>query len=130
VYQVLPPSGTGTEMKSAGKTILVVDDDPGVLEYASNVLEECGYAVLAARDGATALIMLRDNAPIDLLFTDIVMPGLDGIEVARRASEESPGLKVLFTSGYVADAAPAGRLLKKPYRPRQLAGEVAEMLGE
>jgi two-component system, cell cycle response regulator CpdR len=117
-------------MKSAGKTILIVDDDPGVLEYASNVLEECGYAVLAAPDGATALIMLRNHAPIDLLFTDIVMPGLDGVEVARRASEESPGLKVLFTSGYVADVIPAGRLLKKPYRPRQLAGEIAEILGE
>jgi CheY-like chemotaxis protein len=117
-------------MKPAGKTILIVDDDPGVLEYASNVLEECGYAVLAASDGATALIMLRDHAPIDLLFTDIVMPGLDGVEVARRASEESPGLKVLFTSGYAADVIPAGRLLKKPYRPRQLAGEIAEILGE
>lgn len=117
-------------MKSAGKTILVVDDDAGVLEYARNVLEESGYAVLAASDGATALIMLRNHAPIDLLFTDVVMPGLDGVEVARLASEESPGLKVLFTSGYVADVIPAGRLLKKPYRPLQLAGEIAEILGE
>ena len=115
---------------SARKTILVVDDDPGVLEYASNVLEDCGYAVLAASDGATALVLLRDHAAIDLLFTDIVMPGLDGIEVARRARQASPGLKVLFTSGYAADAVPAGRLLKKPYRPQQLAREIADMLGE
>jgi CheY-like chemotaxis protein len=104
-------------MTSARKIILVVDDDPGVLDYASNVLEECGYTVLTAPDGATALVLLRDHPQVDLLFTDVVMPGLDGVEVARRARQESPGLKVLFTSGYAADVVPAGRLLKKPYRP-------------
>src|SRR6185437_8140392 len=117
-------------MSQAAKTILVVDDDPLVLDYASNVLEDCGYQVLTAADGAAALTLLCDNAAIDLLFTDVVMPGLDGIEVARRACEESPGLKVLFTSGYAAAAIPAGRMLKKPYRPRQLAGQIAEMLAE
>lgn len=117
-------------MSQRAKTILVVDDDPLVLDYACNVLEDCGYQVLTAADGAAALTLLRDNAAIDLLFTDVVMPGLDGIEVARRACEESPGLKVLFTSGYAAAAIPAGRLLKKPYRPRQLAGQIAEMLAE
>jgi CheY-like chemotaxis protein len=117
-------------MNSARKTILVVDDDPGVLDYASNVLKECGYTVLTAADGATALVLLRNHPQVDLLFTDIVMPGLDGIEVARRACQESPGLKVLFTSGYAADAIPAGRLLKKPYRPQQLAGEIAAIVCE
>lgn len=117
-------------MNAAGKTILVVDDDPLVLDYASNVLEDSGYQVLAAPDGPAALVLLRDHAQVDLLFTDVVMPGLDGVELARRAVRERPGLKVLFTSGYAADAIPAGRLLKKPYRPVQLAGEVAEMLGE
>ena len=114
---------------AAAKTILVVDDDPLVLDYARNVLEDSGYTVLAAPGGAAALVLLRDNALIDLLFTDVVMPGLDGVELARRAILERPSLKVLFTSGYAADQIPAGRLLKKPYRPGQLAGEVAEMLG-
>jgi CheY-like chemotaxis protein len=118
------------EANSARKTILVVDDDTGVLAYATNVLEDCGYFVLAAPNGPRALALLRDHARIDLLFTDVVMPGLDGVEVARRAREESPGLKVLFTSGYAADAVPAGRLLKKPYRPEQLAGEIAAILDE
>ena len=118
------------EMDSAHKTILVVDDDPGVLDYASNVLEGCGYTVLTAPDGASALVLLRNHVQIDLLFTDVVMPGLDGVEVARRACQECPDLKVLFTTGYAADVIPAGRLLKKPYRPQQLAGEVAAMLGE
>ena len=70
-------------------------------------------------------MLLRDNALIDLLFTDVVMPGFDGVELARRAILERPSLKVLFTSGYAADQIPAGRLLKKPYRP----GQLAEMLG-
>jgi CheY-like chemotaxis protein len=116
------------ETNSSRKTILVVDDDPGVLDYASNVLEECGYAVLTAAEGTAALLLLRDHPRIDLLFTDIVMPGLDGAEVARRACQQKPGLKVLFTSGYPADVVPAGRLLKKPYRPQQLAQEVAALL--
>jgi two-component system, cell cycle response regulator CpdR len=116
-------------MDAGHKTILVVDDDPLVLDYAINVLEDCGYKVLAAPDGAAALIILRSQS-IDLLFTDIVMPGLDGVEVARRACQEVPGLKVLFTTGYAAGMILSGRLLKKPYRPYQLVGEVAEMLGD
>jgi len=118
------------EANSSRKTILVVDDDPGVLDYASNVLEDCGYAVVTAADGATALLMLQDHPQIDLLFTDIVMPGLDGAEVAQRACQQKPELKVLFTSGYAADVVPAGPLLKKPYRPQQLAQEVAALLAD
>jgi CheY-like chemotaxis protein len=96
---------------SAQSTILVVDDDPAILEYAGGVL-----------------VMLRNNEPIDLLFTDLVMPGSDGIELARRAGEQVPGLKVLFTTGYSTDPAPGGTLLKKPYRPHQLAGAIAAAL--
>ena len=68
------------------------------------------------------------NDRIDLLFTDLVMPGVDGVELARRAGQEVPGLKVLFTTGYSTDPTPEGRLLKKPYRPRQLAGAIAAAL--
>jgi CheY-like chemotaxis protein len=118
------------EISSAPKTILVVDDDPDVRDYASQVLEDCGYSVLKAPDGATALLMLRSRIPIDVLFTDIVMPGLDGLEVARRAVQQVPGLKVLFASGYAGGRAPVSPLLKKPYRAHQLAGEIAAMLSE
>jgi len=116
------------ESDSARSTILVVDDDPAILEYAGGVLEECGYAVLTAPNAACALVMLRNNDRIDLLFTDLVMPGFDGVELARRAGEEVPGLKVLFTTGYSSDPTPIGRLLKKPYRPQQLAGAIAAAL--
>ena len=118
----------GMESDSARSTILIVDDDPAILEYAGGVLEEYGYAVLAASNAASALVMLRNSDRIDLLFTDLVMPGFDGIELARRAGEEIPGLKVLFTTGYSTDPAPNGRLLKKPYRPQQLAGAIAAAL--
>lgn len=113
---------------STRSTILVVDDDPAILEYAGGVLEEHGYAVLTAPNAASALVMLRNSDRIDLLFTDLVMPGFDGIELARRAGEEVPGLKVLFTTGYSTDPAPLGHLLRKPYRPRQLAVAIAAAL--
>ena len=109
-------------------TILVVDDDPLVRDYAEAVLADAGYAVLTAADGAAALRLLRDGSGVDLLFTDVVMPGLDGFEVARQARDASPGLKVLFTSGYAAELNRADRLLKKPYRPHQLAEQVAAAL--
>jgi CheY-like chemotaxis protein len=115
-------------MEHDRSTILVVDDDPAILEYAGEVLEECGYAVLTALNAATALVMLRNSERIDLLFTDLVMPGSDGIELARQAGEEVSGLKVLFTTGYSTGAAPGGCLLKKPYRPHQLVGAVAAAL--
>jgi CheY-like chemotaxis protein len=108
--------------------ILVVDDDPLVRDYAETVLVDAGYDVLTAADGAAALGLMRGMAGIDLLFTDIVMPGLDGFEVARQARDVSPGLKVLFTSGYASDLSRANRLLKKPYRPQQLADEIAAAL--
>ena len=116
------------ESDSARSTILIVDDDPAILEYAGGVLEEYGYAVLTALNAASALVVLRGNDQIDLLFTDLVMPGSDGIELARQAGEAVPGLKVLFTTGYSSDPTPIGRLLKKPYRPQQLAGAIAAAL--
>ena len=109
-------------------TILVVDDDPLVRDYAETVLADAGYAVLTAADGAAALGLVRGPHGIDLLFTDIVMPGIDGFEVAQQARDAKPGLKILFTSGYANDLRRADRLLKKPYRPQQLADEVAALL--
>jgi len=109
-------------------TILVVEDDPDVREYASSLLEQLGYRVIGAADGEAALDRLERDAAIDLLFTDVVMPGLNGFEVARIAQSVRPGLPVLFTSGYATDLTPAGRLLQKPYRPKQLADEIAALL--
>ena len=109
-------------------TILVVDDEPAILEYAAEVLEECGYSVLKTADGANALVLLRSNRQIDLLFTDMVMPEVDDIELVRRAHAELPNLKVLFTSGYSARGLPKDPMLRKPYGPRQLEGAIAALL--
>jgi CheY-like chemotaxis protein len=116
------------ESSSARGTILVVDDEPAILEYAAEVLEGCGYSVLKTADGAHALVLLRSNRHIDLLFTDLVMPEIDGIELVRRARAELPELKVLFTSGYSARELPTDPMLRKPYGPRQLAGAIAALL--
>jgi CheY-like chemotaxis protein len=119
----LPQEGSRTL-----KTILVVDDDPDVLDYAISVLEEFGYRVLAASDGAGALSLLRSDGRVDLLFTDVVMPGLNGFEVAARAVAAAPNIKVLFASGYATDLTQAAHILHKPYRPQQLTQEITALL--
>jgi CheY-like chemotaxis protein len=117
-----------TESGAKTKRILVVDDDPDVREFAVWALEEAGYDVVPAADGEAALRIIESDEAVDLLFTDVVMPGLNGFEVARLARQRRPGLEVLFASGYATDLTPAGRLLKKPYRPGHLAREVAQLL--
>lgn len=107
--------------------VLIVDDDPDVREYAVAVLEEEGFEVVTAADGATALRLLERDREISLLFTDVVMPGLNGFETARLARQYRPDVDVLFASGYATDLTPAGRLLKKPYRPQQLVREVTSL---
>jgi PAS domain S-box-containing protein len=116
--------------------ILVVDDDDGVRDVALLQLKSLGYTVLTASNGPDALELLRRTPDIDLLFTDVVMPGgLNGREVAEQARKIIPRLKVLFTSGYfegalVRDGAleSSVRLLVKPYRKNELAETMAEVL--
>jgi CheY-like chemotaxis protein len=84
-----------------GGTILAVDDDPDVLEVATAAIESFGYTVHAAADGQSALEVLKRDIPIDLLFTDVVMPlGLSGVALAREACQLRPELRVLLASGY------------------------------
>jgi CheY-like chemotaxis protein len=114
--------------------ILVVEDDADVREFAVRVLRERGYRVLEAANGGIALVLLQQDLPIDLLFTDIVMPGEpDGIRLAEKARALRPDLPVLFTTGFVGaerlgGSVSAGRLIGKPYRPRQLEETVASLL--
>jgi CheY-like chemotaxis protein len=113
--------------------VLLVEDDPQVLQFVSSQLVSLGYEVTAGPD---ALELLRDGAPIDLLFTDVVLPkGMSGVELARRAKEIRPSLKVLMTSGYPEEAFQHhGRpeegtlLLHKPFRRKQLAETLKRVL--
>ena len=112
-----------------GDTVLLVEDDEGVLGMAVESLEELRYRVIVARNAAEALEHLRDVERIDILFSDVVMPGgMNGSQLAVEAQRLRPGLKVLLTSGYVANLDEGqvigkGELpvLNKPYRRDELA---------
>jgi len=109
-----------------------------VREVAVKQLEEFGCQVTQAQDGHAALALLKQSVPVDLLFTDIVMPGgMTGVELARHATELRPGLKILFTSGFAENALQGdedrlgGRnFLSKPYRKQDLARRIREVLSD
>lgn len=106
--------------------MLVVDDDPDVLNSTCAIVEELGYAALGARSGEEALTIVRRDRSVDVLFTDITMPGIDGWQLGRRARAIRPDLSVIYTTGFARapvphDGAPGfGPLLPKPWRPAQL----------
>ncbi|WP_082539559.1 MULTISPECIES: PAS domain-containing sensor histidine kinase [unclassified Caulobacter] len=122
----------------AGKTVLVVDDEPTVRMLVADALGELGYACLEAPDGATGLRMLQSNEAIDLLITDVGLPGgLNGRQVADGARALRPALKVLFITGYAENAVlnhghiePGMEVLTKPFAVADLAGRVDRMLRE
>lgn len=118
------------------ETIVVAEDDPNVCAAAVALLRELGYRVYHASDGEGAIRLLQTLPRVDLLFTDVIMPGrIRGIELAQRAREVVPGIVVLFTSGYaenaLGDAGVLGadtHLLAKPYRREQLACMIHQLL--
>jgi PAS domain S-box-containing protein len=129
--EIAPPAPpTGSE------TVLVVEDDPTVRAQAEQQLRALGYKVSSAADGPSALAALAANPMVELLFTDVIMPGgMNGRQLAEEAAKVKPGLKVLFTSGYAEDAIlhqgrlePGMHLLNKPYRRRDLATKVRQVL--
>jgi PAS domain S-box-containing protein len=116
-------------------TILVVEDDEDVREMIIEVVSHLGYRVLAATDGREALSVLEEDATVDLLFSDVVMPsGLSGIELGRGARRLRPELSVLLSSGYVGEGARSELVrsgfsfIPKPYRPTELAAKLSECL--
>ncbi|PLP98411.1 two-component system sensor histidine kinase/response regulator [Cupriavidus pauculus] len=124
------PASGGTE------TVLVVEDDENVRATVVEMLSGLGYRVLKARDATSALAIVESGVPIDLLFSDVVMPGpLRSTEMARKVRQRLPGIAVLFTSGYTDNAVMhTGRLdagielLSKPYTHEALARKVRQML--
>ncbi|HEV2538707.1 MAG TPA: ATP-binding protein [Frateuria sp.] len=118
------------------ETVLLVEDHADLLTYSATVLLELGYRVLAAPDAATGLALLQREPEVDLLFTDMVLPGgLDGRQLAEEARQRRPGLKVLYTSGYARNAILRdGRLdanvdlLPKPFTGQALARRIRAAL--
>ena len=118
------------------ETVLVVEDDSFVRSYAVLSLQSLGYQVISAVDGDEALHKLEAEAHVDLLFTDIVMPGgINGWELARMARKARPQLRVLLTSGYAMETLMASGhlhdgalMLQKPYRKAELARRLRDAL--
>jgi two-component system CheB/CheR fusion protein len=121
------PAGplTGTE------TILLAEDDAGVRRLVAEILGGLGYKVLEAGDGPEALELSRSQ-PVDLLVTDLVMPKMNGQELARQLREEQPHVRAVFISGYAPDEAgqvpPGDVFLPKPFSRDELAGKIRELL--
>jgi CheY-like chemotaxis protein len=111
--------------------VLVVDDDPDVRQFTVTLLADAGFDVREAPDAPAALSLLANGETIDVLLTDIKMPGMTGLELARRAREQSPDLRVLFMSGYAAEYRIDPKrddFIGKPFRPVELVGCVWEIL--
>jgi CheY-like chemotaxis protein len=121
---------------AGGETILVVEDDEEVRAFSAEVLRDLGYRVLEASEGKAALRLIEQTSTqIDLLFTDVVMPGMSGKELSEEARKVRPVLKVLYTSGYTRNAIvhggrldPGVELLSKPFNSLALAERVREIL--
>ena len=128
IVQAIAPGGH--------ETILVVEDDPDLRETVVTALRQLGYQTLEAASGAEALALLAGEARVDLLFTDIMMPGgMLGPALAQKARESRPGLSVLFTTGYAergvlasGDGVAASEVIAKPYRNEELAQRIRQVI--
>jgi two-component system, cell cycle response regulator CpdR len=114
--------------------IVLAEDDEGMRQFLSTALARAGHDVASYPDGRSALAALAN--PFDLLIADIVMPGVDGIELARRARTADPEIKVMFITGFAAVALDGGKpvvpramVLSKPFHLRDLVSHVHRILG-
>ncbi|MGM3422336.1 PAS domain-containing hybrid sensor histidine kinase/response regulator [Pseudomonas oryzihabitans] len=122
---------------SQGETVLIVDDEPTVRMLVMDILEDLGYAVLEAADSLTGLKILQSDVHLDLLITDVGLPGgMNGRQMADAGRQSRPGLKTLFITGYAENAAignghldPGMEILTKPFAVDALAARVREMMG-
>lgn len=121
---------------ASGQTVLIVDDEATIRHLVDEVLDEAGYTVIGAADGAAGIKVLQSGARVELLITDVGLPnGMNGRQVADAARSLRPGLKVLFITGYAENAAvgnghlePGMELLTKPFSMEALVAKVGDML--
>ena len=125
----------GGAVRGRGETILVVEDDDGVRQYASEILRDLNYQVIEARDSATALRLLEADKPFDLMLTDVVLPGKNGRELADEVLRRRPGVKVIFMTGYSRNAIvhqgrldPGTELISKPLIEGMVARKIRQVL--
>lgn len=129
-----PAASTPDFMQGVGKTVLVVEDNPEVAAFACSLLEELGYLTRHAGNAAEALKDLEDGEPVDLVFSDVMMPGdMNGVDLAVALGRSRPSLPVILTTGYHEQIArfaspPGVEMLYKPYHPDELAAALARAL--
>jgi two-component system NtrC family sensor kinase len=121
--------------RGRGETILIVEDDDGVRQYASEILRDLNYQIIEAKDSASALRLLDADKKFDLLLTDVVLPGKNGRELATEVERCRPGTKVIFMTGYSRNAIvhhgrldPGTALIQKPLIERVLARKIRQIL--
>ena len=129
------PAAKASIRAEASHTILIVDDEPSIRMLLTDALEEIGFRVLEAHDGPTGLKILQSDETIDLLVTDVGLPGMNGRQMADAARTTRPALKVLFITGYAENAiigngqlAPGMQVLTKPFVVEALASRVLDMI--
>lgn len=110
-------------------SILVVDDDDEVRGMLAETLQDFGYSVRQAASGEEALPILTEGSAIDMLITDIRMPGMSGLELAEQVERERAGVGIIVISGYFQPQPVRQRFLRKPFRIHELATAVEEELG-
>lgn len=130
--------GEATSLSGEGETVLVVEDNAELRQSMVRQLRSLGYRIVEAENGPDAMMVLANGMRIDLLFSDVVMPGgMTGFEVAREARKRQPDLKILLTSGFPGNLSAEKReiepgfkveLLSKPFRKDQLARKIREVL--
>ena len=115
--------------------ILIVDDDPAMLSFIDKALEQSGHTITTANNGLDALKILEKDENFDLLLCDIVMPGIDGIELSKRAHKQLPHIKVMFMTGFSAvslgDKNPestGSTVMSKPFHLNDLLDRIMEIL--
>jgi two-component system cell cycle sensor histidine kinase/response regulator CckA len=131
-----PEEGSVPDAFEASGTILLVEDDSAVRAVARRALLRFGFNVLPAAGGEEALQVANEhNGEIDLLLTDVMMPGMNGVEVAKRIQRLRPGIRVFYMSGYADQdlvgqglLQPGTHFLQKPFTPQELGGRVRDVL--
>ncbi|TCK18538.1 PAS domain S-box-containing protein [Thiogranum longum] len=126
------------ELPGGSESVLIVDDESDLLQLADQYLSRLGYRTFTAENAPQALQILEGNEQVDILFSDVVMPGgMNGYELAQQATEKRPGIKVLLTSGYTSKiiahnglARFSAHMLNKPYREADLARRIRSVLDE
>ena len=133
---LVSPPATVPVRPSSGAMVLVVDDEPGLLENVARMLQDAGYRVSRAAHGAQALEVIQRQGVPDLVLTDLLMPEMGGIELAEQVYGRWPALPLLFMSGYSAEVlddlmhlGAAGELLQKPFTAPELLAAVQLALG-